>query len=86
MTGPEHYREAERLTDRAHHYIYGDGVDLVKSAALAAAAQVHATLALTAATAMQAAVDGSEPGMGLPEFAAWYEAAGVKPAKGADRG
>lgn len=29
MTGPEHYREAERLADRAHHYTYGDGGDPV---------------------------------------------------------
>ncbi|XMN09356.1 hypothetical protein ACK8N7_26600 [Streptomyces griseobrunneus] len=79
MTGPEHYREAERLADRAHHFTYGDGADPVTGAALAAEAQVHATLALTAATAMQAAVDGSEPGMGGGEFAAWYEIAGVKP-------
>lgn len=79
MTGPEHYREAERLADRAHHFTYGDGADPVVGAALAAEAQVHATLALVAATAMQAPVDGSEPGMAPREFAAWHEAAGVKP-------
>ncbi|MFP3990688.1 hypothetical protein U9R90_25125 [Streptomyces sp. E11-3] len=78
-TGPHHYREAEWLAERAHHFTYGDGGDPVVGAALAAEAQVHATLALAAATAMQAAVDGSEPGMGSPEFAAWYSAAGVKP-------
>jgi hypothetical protein len=86
MTGPEHYREAERLLGMAHHFTYGDGGDPVAGAALAAEAQAHATLALTAATAMQAAVDGSEPGMGSPEYAAWYQAAGVKPEpKGGDR-
>lgn len=79
MTGPEHYREAERLADLAHHYTYGDGRDPVVGAALAAEAQVHATLALTAATAMQAAVDGSEPGMGATEFQEWYDVAGLKP-------
>lgn len=84
MTGPEHYREAERLADRAHHFTYGDGGDPVVGAALAAEAQVHATLALTAATAMQAAVDGSEPGMAPQEFEAWYQAAGVKATKGGD--
>lgn len=42
MTGPEHYREAERLLSRA---IDRDGPDV------AATAQVHATLALAAATA-----------------------------------
>ncbi|MEU6222275.1 hypothetical protein [Streptomyces sp. NPDC047042] len=42
-------------------------------------AQAHATLALAAATAMQAGVDGCEPGMSSPEFQAWHQAAGVKP-------
>jgi hypothetical protein len=52
MTGPEHYRAAERLADQANHYTYGDGGDPVTGAALAAEAQVHATLALAAATAL----------------------------------
>ncbi|MFF2650548.1 hypothetical protein [Streptomyces sp. NPDC058045] len=47
-------------------------------------AQVHATLALASATAMQAPVDGSEPGMSGPEFSAWHQAAGVKPKGGAE--
>jgi hypothetical protein len=81
VTGPEHYREAERLLGMAHHFTYGDGADPVAGAALAAEAQGHATLALAAATAMQAAVDGSEAGMGSPEYAAWYATAGVKAAK-----
>lgn len=79
MTGPEHYREAERLAAMAHRFTYGDANNPAVGAALAAEAQVHATLALTAATAMQAAVDGSEPGMGSAEFHEWYQAAGVKP-------
>ncbi|MCP3817794.1 phiSA1p31-related protein [Streptomyces sp. A3M-1-3] len=77
MTGPEHYREAERLVtgSKTRH-----GALIVEegTAEVLAAAQVHATLALTAATAMQAAVDGSEPGMAPYEFDAWYKAAGVK--------
>lgn len=52
MTGPEHYREAERLVGDAHHWSYGDGNDPAVGAALAAEAQVHATLALAAATAL----------------------------------
>ncbi|MFI9079173.1 hypothetical protein ACIGW8_22335 [Streptomyces sioyaensis] len=88
-TGPEHYREAERLAGRAHHFTYGDGADPVTGAALAAEAQVHATLALAAATAMGAPIDG-EPDSGLPqrEAEAWYEVAGTKPQPkgGADRG
>jgi hypothetical protein len=51
MTGPEHYREAERLAKQANHWTYGDGGDPVVGAALAAEAQVHATLALAAAAA-----------------------------------
>jgi hypothetical protein len=46
MTGPEHYREAERLREHAREMI-----DKTESAAyFNAAAQVHATLALAAAT------------------------------------
>lgn len=72
MTGPEHYREAERLLVRADHFIYGDGADPVAGAATAAQAQVHATLALAAATA--------EPhsqaylGTDAPNPRAWSEA------------
>jgi hypothetical protein len=84
MTGPEHYREAERLLARAHHFTYGDGASPAVGAALATEGVGHALLALTAATAMQAAVDGSEPGMGTPEFTAWYRAAGVKPNRDED--
>lgn len=43
-------RMAERLVDQAHHYTYGDGGDPVRGAALAAEAQVYATLALAEAT------------------------------------
>ena len=50
MNGPAHYRAAERLADQAQHFTYGDGGDPVVGAALAAEAQVHATLALAAAT------------------------------------
>lgn len=48
-TGPDHYREAERLLDRAYHYTYGDGADVAVGHAFAAAAQAHATLALASA-------------------------------------
>lgn len=47
MTGPEHYREAERLIERAH----GIEPELPVSGTTIALAQVHATLALAAATA-----------------------------------
>jgi hypothetical protein len=82
MTGPEHYREAERLL--AHAAALNPRNEDARAEATAAAveAQAHATLALAAATAMQAAVDGSEPGMGSAEFHEWYDAAGVKPVRG----
>ena len=44
MTGPDHYREAERLLAEARYP--------EEHAGLLAEAQVHATLALTAATAL----------------------------------
>ncbi|WP_318202911.1 hypothetical protein [Streptomyces sp. SCL15-4] len=84
MTGPEHYREAERLLAMSRDILRPNDDGHCEADRIIAEAQVHATLALTAATAMQAAVDGSEHGMGGPEYAAWYEAAGVKPAKGGD--
>lgn len=62
MTGPEHYREAERildqvLVDAAERQIKPEG-----AAVLIAEAQVHATLALAAATAAHQATayDGDE--------------------------
>jgi hypothetical protein len=52
MTGPEHYREAERLIEKAVHLSPAvDGAD----PELTALAQVHATLALAAATALHTA-------------------------------
>jgi hypothetical protein len=82
MTGPEHYLEAERLLKSAADNFLRNG----NPGSALDAAQVHATLALAAATAMQAAVDGSEPGMGSGEFHEWYQAAGVKPeSKGVER-
>ncbi len=76
MTGPEHYREAERLLGMAHRFTYGDGADPIVGAALAAEAQAHATLANAAATALN---DNSpdEGGMPLEDYRAWQQAAGV---------
>jgi hypothetical protein len=60
MNGPEHYREAERLLDVAMQSPIVRDSDAVNIAA----AQVHATLALAAATAYPAAKDytGDEDG------------------------
>lgn len=75
MTGPEHYRAAERLADRANHFTYGDGNDPVVGAALAAEGQVHATLALAAATALMAVTEEAS----LADYDAWREVASVQP-------
>ena len=51
MTGPDHYRKAEELAAKAHEYLgQGEGQD--SAAVWAAVAQIHATLALAAATAL----------------------------------
>ncbi|MGW1870960.1 hypothetical protein ACWCPS_36145 [Streptomyces mauvecolor] len=91
MTGPEHYIEAERLDRVADQWMNDDrgwkahlSVEerLAYRKADQDAAQFHATMALAAATAMSAPVDG-EADSGLPprDCKAWYDAAGVKPPK-----
>jgi hypothetical protein len=84
MTGPDHYREAERLTTQADRVLdadYGWMASLSTEERLArrnsdlAAAQVHATLALTAATALlstMAAAGYTDD----PDLKAWVQAAG----------
>lgn len=57
MNGPEHYREAERLAALAEQE-WGDsqaGDPCPRAVVTAQRAQVHATLALAAATALQTA-------------------------------
>ena len=67
MTGPEHYAEAERLlTDAFDEVRHGDPAEAV----VLAQAQVHATLALAAATAV---------GTAGPDGHAWAEVAATKP-------
>jgi hypothetical protein len=67
MTGPQHFRHAERLAAKAAEYLgHGDGQDA--AAVWAAVAQVHATLALATATAVKAHIDGQE----------WLDVAGTK--------
>ncbi len=69
MTGPEHYREAERLLAAAE--VAPD----VHVSEVQQAAQVHATLALAAATAMVGDMTSGEwPG--------WREAAGSTHTRG----
>lgn len=70
MNGPEHYREAEALLAIAERHITEDPRDMRISEVSADAAQVHATLALAAATIA----------VNLPiSDAAWREVAGPKP-------
>jgi len=56
-TGPQHYAEAERLIDEAKQHL-----TVGRSGRLLAEAQVHATLALAAATAL-----------GNPNFNDWKD-------------
>lgn len=63
MTGPEHYRLAEKC-------LYSVDDDSDTAMALLATAQVHATLALAAATAVSSTGD-----MPIPDSDAWIAAA-----------
>jgi len=67
MNGPEHYVEAERLMDSAIGKRNGDELVLL--------AQVHATLALAAATVATRAVGPQEPwgGHAIDVCAEWRE-------------
>lgn len=69
MTGPEHYREAETLLERVEERGFGPEPDHIQAAWLSAA-QVHATLALAAATAI-----GSTGTMPIVDADAWEAAA-----------
>ncbi len=69
MTGPEHYAEAERLLTLADRH--ARGVTHAQEWTLTlTAAQVHATLALAAATAIGAAG---------PDHHAWADVAATRP-------
>jgi len=69
MTGPEHYREAEHLLEDG---FFDAGADPELAARDLARAQVHATLALAAATAL----NDSAIGMGETDTRAWAKVAG----------
>jgi hypothetical protein len=70
VTGPEHYREAERiLTEEIS--LDPSGAEVHRAFAVAvAAAQVHATLALAAATAL---------GTSAAETGTWADISGTTP-------
>ena len=67
-TGPEHYREAERLREQAEGLNIRNADARAERAVLAAEAQVHATLALAAATALNRP-DGE--GMRMDSYREW---------------
>ncbi|HEY6279510.1 MAG TPA: hypothetical protein VIX86_24635 [Streptosporangiaceae bacterium] len=69
MTGPGHYLAAERMLSSARSP-QGRGEEEM---ATLAAAQIHATLALAAATAM----NDSSGGMGAYDYDAWREIVSV---------
>ncbi|MBM0256364.1 hypothetical protein [Micromonospora sp. 4G55] len=81
MTGPEHYREAERLAARAEQHITEDARDMRIAEVTAYVAQVHATLAVAAATAIN---DPSPVAEGQPSWAAaeWEKVAYPMPPHG----
>jgi hypothetical protein len=76
MNGPDHYREAERTlalarcatAQQAHNTEPDEAVTM-----MLAAAQVHATLALAAATALS----DPEGGMPIRDWNAWQAATGT---------
>lgn len=84
-TGPEHYTEAERLQRQAASWMDADTgwkANLSTEERLAyrmadlAEAQVHATLAGAAATALN---DADPNGKGMPDkdYGAWRDVAGI---------
>jgi hypothetical protein len=75
MNGPEHYRRAEQLLDLADTYRMDGAVGTAMH--LVAAAQVHATLAHTAATALARPIAMDTPARALPGIhQKWVSAAG----------
>jgi hypothetical protein len=68
MNGPEHYQKAQQYLEKAAGSLHSDYDGYV------ARAQVHATLALAAATAINDYPEGAP----LADVAAWRAVAGVK--------
>ena len=68
MTGPEHYRQAEQLAAEAHKHL-GQGEGQATAAVWAAVAQVHAMLALAAA---------SKPAHTMSDEREWVKVAGTR--------
>lgn len=71
MTGPDHYQQAETAISQANHEIQRHQ-DHDAASSYLALAQVHATLALAAATALP-----SVRMLSAADFKAWAAAAGL---------
>lgn len=84
MTGPEHYAEAERLLDetRGEHEVTESMLSAFQAQLqqMMTRAQVHAMLALAAATALGR--EGGDGRMPARDRAAWFNVAAVPPAPG----
>lgn len=80
MTGPEHYKRAESFLNQLRH-AHASTMSRVtpeRATAAMAEAQVHATLALAAATALNGHGTEEDGGsMPLEDLNEWREAAGV---------
>jgi hypothetical protein len=77
MTGPEHYAEAERLLAEGRPRVipgYGEVTTTDLNPESVAAAQVHATLALAAATALS-----DDCGLRGDDYTAWRQVAATNP-------
>ena len=69
MTGPEHYREAEQLLAEANAQEGGTNLERF----CLAAAQVHATLALAAATAFTGTATNRQDAIADPAGTEWHK-------------
>lgn len=88
MTGPEHYREAESALQQVVALLLHEleiGTSEQRHAQIVAEmslhlgyAQVHATLALAAATGTRGVVEPGGGDRSPADDEAWYEAAGVR--------
>lgn len=77
MNGPQHYQEAERRLLMA----WEEDSTPERNAHLVAEAQVHATLALVAATAEQAGIAATAHDIRSAALNEWFHAIDVKEAK-----
>jgi len=80
MTGPEHYRDAAEILRTISTQQRAGEVKITIGQAIAAA-QVHATLALAAATALQSP-GGEHGGMHIADAEAWEAACSAAVSRG----